>query len=159
MLVTQPGRAKMLKNLQTIRIHYPNETRIDLIDDSIRQKLDLTVVSVRDLVRKPLTAAEFLADPFARQSRWMITAIDLFSDDQTPKNYYLGASDEYASPGCIRLALYEPGDTTPAVILCREINPTMADRMELIRTVTDWNEEDHPGFELRIVADDLRVVA
>jgi len=140
-----------------LEISYPVSTHVRHLPEVPRRVRKITVRHARDLVRYPLTVNEFLRRPFVARSRWLISAWD--NDIRQFRQFYLGSTDEFFAPGRLRLALYEPDGFVPKQIICREFQPTVVDRRNLIRLVRDWNQADHEGLVLRILADDFRVVS
>lgn len=138
-----------------LQLRYPVRTHVRFWTESPTQQRDLTIVSVRDLVREPLTAAEFLRRPFVARSRYLIRAREGFDWRQ----FYLGSSVEFRSPSTMRLAIFDPDEPKKLKRICREFQPTVEDRAIMVRLIKLWESEDHGDFELKIVCDDLRLVS
>lgn len=140
-----------------LEISYPVDTHVRRFDVVPRRRRHITIHRVRDLVSDPLTVEEFLRRPFVRRSRWLAFAKD--NELEQWRQFYLGSTEEFASPGNLRLALYEPGGSRPKEILGREFRPTVFDRKLMMRLLRRWNHQDHGDLQLRICCDDLRLVS
>ena len=141
---------------QQIELIYPTITDILRIENAPRRIRQLYVHRVRDLVREPLTPAEFARRPYVARGRWLILASEFAGE--RPKQFYASSSDNFRAPGTLRLALYEPGANRPHRILGKQIEPTPYDRRYLLRLINQV-AEIHEGYELRILAGDLRIHA
>ena len=139
-----------------LRIHYPTQTHVRHFFDAPRELRSITVRNVRDLVRQPLTPDEFLQRPFVMRSRWLVKGYDNILHQW--RQFYLGSSEEFAAPGSLRLALYEPSSTKPAELLGREFNPTVFDRKLMIRLIRRWHSRVEGELQLRVCCDDLRII-
>lgn len=138
-----------------IELVYPTITHVTKVDRSPRMVRQLYIHRVRDLVENPLTLAEYIRRPFVARSRWLILASEWAS--QPPKQFYLGSADNFKSPGILRLALFEENHRRPAKLLGRQFEPTIEDRKSLMRLALREFDK-HEGYELRIIASDLRVI-
>jgi hypothetical protein len=137
-----------------IELHYP--TRTDVFADSTQWRpRELIVYRIRDLVREPLTIEEYLQRPFIRRSRYLLVGKEL----GRWKQFYLGSTQEYYSTGQLRLGLYGPDDLLPRHLVSRPFDNTPEDRKQLYNAVADWSKLDFGHLNLRVFADDLRVVA
>lgn len=141
---------------QQIELVYPTITNILHIDKAPRRLRQLYVHRTRDLVREPLTPSEYLRRPYIARSRWLILASEKAAEP--PKQFYPGSSDNFRSPGTLWLAIYKPGETKPARLLGKQIEPTPKDRRLLMRLIHEA-EGVHEGYELRIIAHDLRLIS
>ena len=135
-------------------IHYPDRTLIEKCSELKLRRIHVT--RVRDLVADPLSPAEYLRRPMIRRSRWLVHAFD--ETNQAWRKFYLGSTQEFESPGSLRLALYEPETSRPYRILTRPFGDTHRDRRILAKVVADLNKQDHGELMLRILADDFRLV-
>jgi hypothetical protein len=147
----------MLEIGSIIEFHYPRTSHIlhaDRCEKTLRRVL---VRSVRDLVREPLTPDDFLRRPFILRSRWMIRGFDL--DRRRERSFYLGSSIEFAAPNELRIGEYAPDHHWPDAVLFRPIAATLDDRRVLMRALQTWRANDYGGRDLRIYADDLRLIA
>ncbi len=111
---------------------------------------------MRDLVENLLTPAEFLRRPMTKRSRWLITGFD--EEIGCNRQFYLGSSAEYRSPGLLRVALYEPGGRRPAYAISRPFGETRAERTLMATAVASWSQRDLEDLELRIYDDDLKLL-
>jgi hypothetical protein len=144
----------MFSHGQQIELVYPTLTHILHINDAPRTVRQLYVHRVRDLVREPLTPSEFLRRPYVARGRWLILASEFAGE--RPKQFYPSSADNFRAPGTLRLALYEPGFDYPIRFLGKQIEPTPHDRRHLLRLIHRV-ADTHDGYDLRIVADDLRI--
>jgi hypothetical protein len=140
---------------QQISILYPSTTHVEAILKAKRIPRNVVVKEVRDLVRDPLTTQEFLRRPFVNRSRWLIRGFE--PSFSRFRQFYLGSSVEFRSPGTLRLSVYDP-DTDTRRIIGREFQPTLSDRLQMIRLVKEWENTDHGDFVLNIVPYDLRLI-
>ena len=139
---------------QIIELTYPD---CNLIDSLPRlQARRLQVHTVRDLIAQPLTPLEYLRRPMLHRSRWLLNAYDL--DRQGWRKFYLGSSTEFRRPGLLRVALYRPGETKPSDLVGRSFGPTNRERRVLAKVLAQWCQADLGPLELRVLADDLRLV-
>ncbi|MCD0459141.1 hypothetical protein [Roseiconus lacunae] len=139
-----------------IEIHYPCQTHIRWIHAAEKQRRNLQIIRIRDMLAEPLTVDEFLRRPFVFRTRWLAFAHDL--DLSTWRQFYLGSSAEYCAAGTMRMALYEPGSPKPAKLLGREFQPTLKDRKLMIRLLKHWGTQDYGDLQLRVLCDDLRII-
>ncbi len=145
----------MLEPGQRVELSYPRcNTILRISDYQLRRVI---VQSVRDLVREPLTPAEFLRRPFVRRSRWMIHATE--ADTGKWRRFYLGASREFFSPSVLRLGLYAPGESRPRKIVGPEFGNTRGCRRKLIRILRFLASQDLDDLSVRVIATDLRLMA
>lgn len=138
-----------------IEITYP-------VCDSVRSPLrnrvmrrEIAVHSVRDLVTSPLSLAEFLRRPWLMRSRWSVRAYE--PSVKRWRQFSLGSSREYRSPGVLRVGVYEHGDKRPGRILGRAFEPTTRDRRLMIDAIREWSRHDSCVGSLRVFADDLGI--
>lgn len=144
----------MLTPGQKIEISYPESTLIDAVTRLRRRRIH--VKTVRDLVADPLKPEEFLRRPFIRRSRWLISGIDL--DTQQRRQFYLGSSKEYKRPGILRVGLYAPGDSRPRLPFPFWFSETRRDRMMLAIAIEAWMSRDLADLSLRVFVDDFRII-
>jgi len=137
-----------------IEISYPESTLIDAVSKLRRRRIHVT--KIRDLVAEPLTPQEFLARPFIRRSRWLISGIDL--DSHQRRQFYLGSSAEHESPGILRVGLYAPGDRRPRWPFPLQFTETRRDRLMLAKAIDAWLSRDLADLSLRVFVDDFRIV-
>jgi hypothetical protein len=137
----------------TIDLTYPDSTIVDRIATLRRRRIQ--VVRLRDLIAEPLTPAEFMRRPLIHRSRWLITGFDL--DSGKFRQFYLGSSTEYRSPGNLCVALYEPDSTRPSYRIARPFGPSRAERITLAKALAVWTQLDLDDLQLRIIADDLSI--
>ena len=143
-----------------LELPYPVHTSISLIDKAAIRPRNLIVHQCRDLLTQPLTWQEFIRRPYIHRSRWLIRAWDI--DLREWRQFYLGTSPRFRSPGILRLALYYPGETKPTTWLGQQFEPTAVDRKRMIRLVHRWMENPESGVDLeslRVVAMDMAVRA
>lgn len=139
-----------------LSIAYPDSTVVE--SNPIYQTREIRVISVRDLHAVPLTPAEYLRRPLVRRSRWLLSAWDLSAQDV--RQFYLGSSRDSASPGLVRLALYEQDSPKPYHILDRVYRETRRDRMVLAKMLAREviPHQTESGLQLRVIAHDVRRV-
>lgn len=141
-----------------LELPYPVHTSLSLITQAVVRPRKLIVHQCRDLLTQPLTWQEFVRRPYIHRSRWLIRAWDI--DLQEWRQFYPGTSPRFRSPGILRLALYEPGETRPTTWLGQQFEPTPADRKRMLRLVHRWLENPDSGItqdRLRVVALDMAV--
>lgn len=141
----------------TISLTYPRCTHVAKFRKFGYSRRTILVQSVRDLVRQPLTVAEFCRRPYLLRSRWLLTAID--STNGKTKHFYLGSSLEFAAPSTLRVGLYDPDGDWPTHIICRGITENLTDRRFLKRALKAWQTRNFGDKVLRVFADDLRLIA
>jgi hypothetical protein len=139
---------------QYVELVYPTVTNVLHIHDAPRKLRQLRVHRVRDLLRQPLTVAEFARRPYVARSRWLVLATE--QAGKPPKQFYVGSSDNYRAPDVLRLGLYD--EEGLAMLIGRQFEPTLTDRGALLRLA--MREADkHDGYTLGIFAGDLRLHA
>lgn len=142
---------------QEIEFHYPANTHVRYLGQQLAlKKRQFIVRRIRDLVAEPLTPDEFIRRPYVRRSRYLVVGIEY--EQRQWRQFYVGCSAEYSSPSQLRLALYEPSGKRPAKLLLRPFEATMHDRAALIRWLHRHKHKDFHGLQLRVFADDLRLV-
>ncbi len=136
-----------------IELHYPTCT--DVFADSEQWRLrELLVYRIRDLVREPLTIDEYLHRPFVKRSRYLLIG----KEYGRWKQFYLGSTQEYLANGQLRLGLYGPDDTKPTQLVSRPFDNTPEDRKCLFEAVERWSKLSFGQLQLRVFADDLRII-
>jgi hypothetical protein len=135
-----------------ISLTYPDTNLVESLAKLEQRRVH--VHEIRDLVADPLTPEEYLRRPYTRRSRWLIRGYD--ETRKQWRQFYLGSSAEYQSPGVLRVALYEPGGNRPAYGISRDFGPSKRDRRLLARAIAEWTKRDIQDLQLRIYADDLR---
>lgn len=135
-----------------LELPYPVCTSLSLVDQAAIRNRNIIVYECRDLFREPLHWPEFQRRPYIHRSRWLIRAWDV--DLQRFRQFYAGTSPRYRSPGILRLALYEPGETRPTTWLGQQFEPTPADRKRMLRLVHRWLQS--PDSQINV--EHLRVV-
>lgn len=137
-----------------IELPYPTIRDVHLIDTAAALPRNLVVRRVRDLCRQPLTPAEFMRRPYINRSRWLITAHD--ADIREFRQFYLGSSPRFRSPGCLRIALERDGHRQ---LIARQFEPTIRDRRVMMRMIQRISDQSPDLVQfLRIIADDMRLV-
>ncbi|TWU22497.1 hypothetical protein Pla52o_35540 [Novipirellula galeiformis] len=139
-----------------IEIHYPEFTCVHLYRPRRLKRRQLVITSVRDLLAEPLSAEEFLRRPFLLRSRWLAQAVECHR--HRPRQFYLGSSAEFRSPGSLKVGIYEPGAPRPSRVIGRQFEPTLQDRKLLIHALREWLTHDLGEARLMIFSDDLRRV-
>lgn len=141
-----------------IELLYPTNTHVRLIDRVPRTPRQLIVHAVRDLVKEPLTPAEFLRRPYTARSRFLLRAWD--ENERSFRQFYLGSTDRFRAPGCLRLVIEDPDREPPMKVVSRGFEPTVVDRRVMVRTIAEWlrNQPDLAD-KLRVQADDMRMLA
>jgi len=136
-----------------VEISYPVSTHVRFYrPDRIRHR-EIVIHDVRDLVTDPLSLAEFMRRPWIMRSRYLVRAHEPHRDKW--RQFYIGSSTEYRSPGILRVGMYEHGSTRPDRIYGRAFAPTIADRRVLIAAVREWSKHDFTFGSLRVFVDDL----
>lgn len=138
-----------------IDLSYPTQTSISHIHAPRFARRRIHVLSARDLVVEPLTIDEFRRRPFLNRSRWLLRAWD--SDLKAWRQFYLGSSAEYRSPGTLQLAIYETTVQKIECLISRQFEPTIEDRRELMRVICDVERDGVDLDVLRVIAPDMRV--
>ncbi len=154
MLQTSVNARPSLTTGTMLEITYPTTTRMDLIDVAPRRKRSIILLGTRDLHSDPLTVAEFRQRPYAP---WCRHIAYVWNEKKNCKRtVYLGSSDEFHAPGCLRIVTDFDGHRE---YLARQFEPTKRDRDIMLELLRIWIDEDPDCREtLLIVADDLRVV-
>lgn len=138
-----------------IKVHYPRVTHVRFFDQTTFLPREIKILSIRDLVRQPLSVEEFLRRPYVRRSRYLISG----QEGQRYRQFYLGCCAEYIAPADLRLALYEPAGAKPVDLLARPFAPSVYDRRVLIRLLQKVSDRKFGDLTLRITCDDLRLFA
>lgn len=133
-----------------IELTYPESTQVE--SKTTFRKRRIQIREVRDLIRQPLTPEEYLRRPLTHRSRYLLTAFD--RDCEQWRQFYLGSSQEHATNGRLRIALYRAGAAEPTKIISRSFEPTRRDRIMLARTLKELREKSHGGLELRVIPDE-----
>ena len=145
----------MIEPQTQLTIHYP-------ISSHIRNKWamrsrHITVASVRDLVKQPLTAGEFMRRPYIHRSRWLAKAWDI--ELSAWRQFYLGTSEEFAAPGVLRAGAFDSETQRLIRLIGREYQPTMLDRRALMRSIDKFQMRLSESETLGIFAPDLQFVS
>lgn len=164
-----------LKFGDELDISYPICTDIREFQNSPLRSRRIIIRRLRDLCQEPLTVEEFIRRPFVARSRWLVRSWDV--DLKTWRNFYLGSTPEFKSPGTLRLAIFGACPDRPIDYLGRMYHETFQDRRAMLHQICKWNDSlaatierrmnmpesisDYlpPLPELRIVAEDLRLLA
>lgn len=148
----------MLEHGSFVELAYPTNTHVELIDHAPEKPRNLMVHSMRDLVKTPLTPIEFLRRPYTARSRWLLRAWDV--DHRVFRQFYLGSTRKFRSPGCLRIVLEDPDRDPPRVLLGREYQATVTDRRAMVKKLIRWlHEQPDLESQLKIIAPDMRIVA
>ena len=139
-----------------IELPYPSRTSILHIDRAPVITRRVIVRVCRDLVTDPLTWQEFLRRPYVNRSRWLIRAWDV--DLRAWRQFYVGTSPRYRSPGVLRLAISDPDEPGPLRWIGQQYEPTVVDRKRMIRVATRCIRDGviNPAH-LRVIAVDLSI--
>lgn len=141
-----------------LELLYPIHTSVKDIHKSNRRLRRVIVYSARDLVAEPLTPAEFIRRPYVSRSRWLIRAWDI--DQKSWRNFYLGSSTQFQSPGTLGIAEYNPETGRLLRLLSRQFEPCVHDRRVILRLIARIVARDEiPQESLRIIASDFRLHA
>ncbi len=152
-----PGReTRVFRPGRQLEFCYPTTRNVKRMPDAPRRRRELRIEAVRDLLNEPLTASEFLQFPYLNRSRWLASGIDETIGEH--RSFYLGSSDEYASPGVLRLVTWCNEEKKITDIICREFYPTISDRKLMIRLLKRWDEIPHGDEELRVTSCDMRIL-
>lgn len=112
--------------------YYPTHNRLDLpLEFTLRT---VEFLSRRDMAREPLELREFLANPYVRRGRYLMTGRDLDLDAE--RSFYLDAI-RGRTPPPLRLGLYDPKrkDYGPMAFFPRRFFATVEDRQLLEQTI------------------------
>jgi hypothetical protein len=137
-----------------LTIHYPTITHVRHLVEAPRKPRRIIVRSIRDMVAVPLTIKEYLQRPFVARSRYLVFAHEV--DTSSFRQFYLGSSQEFASPGMLRIGYSERKPSQPRFI-ARPFGATLQERKLLMRYISQRPVEEWES--LRIFVDDLRVVS
>lgn len=140
-----------------IVIHYPDTTDVRYPMRHTAGPREIVIRSIRDMVQQPLTIQEFLRRPWVHRSRWLVRAWE--PERGQYRQFYLGCTAEFAGPTQLRVAYFDPVLWRPTRVLYRGINPTVADRRLLARTLQKWVGKEVEEMPIRIYADDMRLVS
>jgi hypothetical protein len=135
-------------------LHYPQSTHVRFFDLAEYSQRVVSVSSIRDLVRQPLTPEEFLRRPFVRRSRYLISS----NEAGKFRRFYLGCSSEYAAPSQLRLALYAPNTPKIVDLISRPFGPSVGERKQLAKLLLNCLDKDFDDLVLRVFADDFGVI-
>ena len=144
----------MLSPGEQVTLTYPDCTLVESLARLRRRRI--VVKHVRDLVADPLTPAEYLRRPLVRRSRWLITGFD--QDRQSWRQFYLGSTREFASPGFLRAAVYRVGESQPFDLISRPFGPSKLERRVLARVIDRYQSARLGRLTLRVLADDFAVI-
>lgn len=137
----------------TVSLHYPTCTDVLAATQKRWKQREIEVVSIRDLVRQPLTPQEFMRRPFTRRTRYLLRG----RENGLVKQFYLGTSHEYYTCGQLRMGLYLPFSAQPSDLIGRPFENNPFDRRLLYQSLLKFLDYDFGRFDLRIFADDLRL--
>jgi len=140
---------------ETIKLHYPATTHVGFSREVPHKPRLFKILRVRDLVRQPLTVEEFLRRPFVRRSRYLL----LGDEGGNLRQFYVGNSKEFFSPSQLRLALYEPFSFRPHKLIARPFDDTLEERKQMLKILRSLPSLDFGDYELKVFADDLRLIA
>lgn len=146
----------MFKHGQRIEFHYPRSTHLRFWHPSDVAIRRVIVHSVRDLLAEPLSTKDFLRRPFLMRSRYLIKAYE--PDYHRWRRFYAGSSQEYWSPGSLRVGIYLPGESKPCELLGRPFESTPDDRRRLLQAIREWSKHDLGDAQIGIFADDLKLI-
>lgn len=138
----------------TVQLRYPTCTDVLAKSEKRWKPRQIEVLGIRDLVTQPLTPQEFMRRPFTRRTRYLIKG----RENGILKQFYLGTSLEFHTAGQLRLALYRPGALRPEELLARPFENEPYDRRLLYQSLLQLAEYDFGHLQLRVLADDLRLV-
>lgn len=138
-----------------VELTYPISTHLRFYRPDEMRRREIRILTVRDLVTDPLTLAEFNRRPWLMRSRWLARAFEPATGQY--RQFYVGSSQEYQSPGVLRVAIYEHGAMRPDRFLGRAFKPTIEDRRVLIAAIREWSKHRHTLGSLRIVAEGLGI--
>lgn len=139
-----------------LELTYPTTTHVRTVHGAARERRCVTIRRIRDLVVEPLSITEFARRPFVTRSRWLVAGYD--HDRNAWRQFYLGTATEFAAPGQLRVALYEPGDPKPQRLLTRGFAPTVKDRKTMLRLLARWSNQDFGELELRVTCPDMSLI-
>jgi hypothetical protein len=144
----------MIEIGQRITIHYPDSRVVEPV--RLRwQPRRITVVGVRDLLREPLSARDFLRHPTLARGRYLLIAHDHQLGQR--RHFYLSQTREHYHPSPLRVGLFCPGSRLPARIL-ETFGPTRRERILASRLIDDLSRMDFgPDVRLGVYCDDLQL--
>jgi hypothetical protein len=137
-----------------LTLHYPRTSHVGFLHHPDFAQRTFEILQIRDLVRQPLTPEDYLRRPFVRRSRYLAIA----REQGKYRQFYLGCSLEYQAPSQLRLALYAPDSQRPCELLARPFESDPRDRKVLLRLLARLQQKSFGQLQLRIFADDLRVI-
>lgn len=138
-----------------VSLNYPTCTDVLAATKKRWLERQIEVISIRDLVSQPLTPQEFMRRPFTRRTRYLMRGVEA----GVKKQFYLGTSQEFYSNGQLRMGLYLPGSVRPEELIARPFENSPFDRRLLYQAVLELAGYDFGRLQLRILADDLRLVS
>lgn len=136
---------------EMIELTYPVSTHVRLFRLDQMETRRVVVQSVRDLIADPLSVNDYMRRPYQLRSRWMIKAFEPAS--RKWRQFYLGSSLEYWSPGTLRVGLYQPRSQCPTTILDGVYEATAASRKRLTDELAKLGKLDFGDLELRVFSD------
>jgi hypothetical protein len=136
-----------------IEFSYPVSTHVRFFRPDQYRDRQIVVHDVRDLVTDPLTLEEFSRRPWLMRSRYLVRAYE--PDRGKWRQFYVGSSRQWQSPGMLRVGLYEHGATRPDRIFGRAFAPTIEDRRVMIAAIREWSKHHFVCGSLRVFVDDL----
>lgn len=143
----------MLELKSELSIYYPDSTVVEPRKINWKPR-SLIVHGVRDLVREPLSPAEFLRRPMLSRGRYLVLGFD-----QTVggfRKFYLSNCRDQYRPTTIRLAMYSPEGKIIEIL--DEYAPTRRARIMAMRVVSKFAQEDFGENRLGLYCDDLQLV-
>jgi hypothetical protein len=140
----------MLVPGEKIEFRYPVSTHVGTHPE-FRDR-SVTVLSIRDTVRDPLTLDEFVRRPYVRRSRWLISSIE----GQNYRQFYLGNSEEFRAPSQLSVGIFDLEKNTRIDTLFRRFDADPREVKTLLRLLAKYRDHDFgDAIELRVWADDL----
>jgi len=136
-----------------LSLTYPRTTHVSFYGSAEFVRREFRLLKIRDLVREPLTIEDFLRRPYNRRSRYLLLGVERTNYRQ----FYLGCSDEFYCESQLRLGVYG-SEPRPLEIIGRGFYDDPRERKLMIRLLERWYGKNFNGRELRVFADDFRLV-
>ena len=142
----------MLELGARVELEYPSRSLVGVEPAFLRRVM--LVRSVRDLVKDPLTPAEFIRRPMVHRSRFLFRCLDV--QKNAYRNVYEGAAREWRRDCPHRWGLFCGNQLMERV--AGAWGNSEHDRLELRKLLEKWRFEDFAGWRIGVFVDDLRVI-
>jgi hypothetical protein len=136
-----------------LSLTYPRTTHVSFTDSAELLRREFRLLKIRDLVKQPLTIEDFMRRPFNRRSRYLLLGVERTSYRQ----FYAGCSAEFYCESQLRLGIYG-SEPRPLEIVGRGFYDDPRERKLMMRLLERWQGKSFGDRELRVFADDFRLV-